>query len=330
MARTEVFELQPSDFAGKPIDQTTAYTLAVALRRALCLNLGIEEAEVGVSAAEQRRNADKQTTYSLYLYDTATGGAGYVSQIAARLPELLRQARKALECPRDCDAACQSCLLTHDTQHHREHLNRRAAITLLAADFLAALELPEELRAFGANSQLEMEPLVLALNREGQSLDATELRVYLGGEAQDWEPLAWRLRDDLTRWKQAGTHVRLIAPVATLKALNASQRDELAALTAYTGAELYQTPDSNPAAASNLPLILELGGTDQRVRWAAREPAALIPRPVWGGGENGGPFVRVAEAQIVAAPARYLATTRLSRRAPSHTGFHRPVHDPRT
>ena len=297
---TEVFELQPSDLAGRPIDQTTAYTFAVALRRALCLHLGIEEAEVGVSAAQQRRDADDQTTYSLYLYDTATGGAGYVSQIAVRLPELLRQARQALECPRNCDAACQSCLLTHDTQHHREHLNRHAAIALLATDFLAALELPEELRAFGAHSQLEMEPLVLALNREGQALDATELRVYLGGAARDWEPLVWRLRDDLARWKQAGASVRLAAPAATLEALNASQRDELAALTAYTGAELYCIPDLNPAMTLNLPLILELGGTDRRVRWAAREPAALIPRPGWGGGENGGPFVRVVEAKSLA------------------------------
>ena len=93
-AHTEIFELQPRDFAGKPIDQTTAYTLAVALRRALCMNLGIEEAEVGVSAAHNREMRRIKATYSLYLYDTATGGAGYVSQIAARLPELLRQARK--------------------------------------------------------------------------------------------------------------------------------------------------------------------------------------------------------------------------------------------
>ncbi|MBL8253272.1 MAG: hypothetical protein JNJ76_06710, partial [Candidatus Competibacter sp.] len=49
------------------------------------------------------------------------------------------------------------------------------------------------------------------------------------------------------------------------------------------------------------PSILELGGTDRRVRWAAREPTALIPCPVWGGGEHGGPFVRVAEAEPLAS-----------------------------
>ena len=294
---TEVFELQPRDLAGKPIDQTTAYTLAVALRRALCMTLGIEEAEVGVVAAPSRTVENQEATYSLYLYDTATGGAGYVSQTAPRLPELLRQTRALLECPRDCDTACQSCLLTHDTQHHRDHLNRHAAIALLATDFLAALELPEELRAFGTSSQLEMEPLTLALNREGQRLEVSELRVYLGGATPDWEPLAWRLRDDLGRWRQAGIKVRLLASAADLDALNTSQRNELAALTAYSGAELYRIPAASPATSAHLPLILELGSLDQRVRWAAREFSALLPGPLWGGGQTGGPFIRAAETQ---------------------------------
>ena len=296
---TDIFELQPSDYTGKPVEKTTAYTLGVALRRALCLYLGIEETEVGVSVAEQRRDHDQQTTHSLYLYDMATGGAGYVSQIVPCLPQLLRQARQALECPHDCDAACQSCLLTHDTQHHRESLNRHDAIALLTRDFLAALELPAELSVFGTDSQLEMEPLVLALNRKEQSLDATELRVYLGGDLQDWEPLDWRLRDSLMHWRQAKTLIRLMVPAATLDVLDASQRDELAVLITYTGAEIYRTPDLNLANPSDLPLILELGGRDRQVRWAARESVALIPRSVWGGGEYGGPFIRVTREKAL-------------------------------
>ncbi|MBE2294707.1 MAG: DEAD/DEAH box helicase [Phycisphaerales bacterium] len=295
--RTEVFELQPLNFVGKPIDRTAAYTLAVALRCALCKTLGIEETEVGVAAAPSRAVENQEATYSLYLYDTATGGAGYVSQIAALLPKLLRQARQALDCPHDCDAACQSCLLTHDTQHHRDYLNRHTAIALLATDFLAALDLPDNLRAFGTNSQLEIEPLTLALNREGQQMEATELRVYLGGAVPDWEPLAWRLRNDLGRWRQAGVNVRLIASAANLDALNASQRNELAALTAYSGAELYCVSALNLATTANLPPILELGSTNRRVRWAARESTALLPGPLWGSGQAGGPFIRATEKQ---------------------------------
>jgi len=234
--------------------------------------------------------------YSLYLYDTATGGADYVSQAAARLPELLQDARKALDCPHGCDAACQGCVLTHDTQYHLEDLDRHRALELLSDAFLNGLALPAELRAFGSYSQLEMEPLILALNREGQRLAVTELRVYLGGETQEWEPLAWRLRGELIRWSQNGASVRLIASSVTLEGLNASQRDELAALIAYTGAELWQSTPSG----SDLPLILELGAADKRVRWAAQAISALVPRPTWGGGEQGGPFVRMKETQPLA------------------------------
>ena len=293
VTQTELFELQLCDTDSRPINQQTAYTLAVAMRRALCAALGIEEAEVGAWAAPSRTASGE--TYSVYLYDTATGGAGYVSQVAGRLPYLLRQARSVLHCPRDCDAACQGCVLTHDTQHHVESLNRHAALRLLSDSFLEALALPTSLRAFGPESQMEMEPLILALNREAQHSPMTELRVYLGGEASDWEPLAWRLRDHLARWVDTEMQVCLIVPSNTLDRLIPTQRDELAALTAYTGAELWRVPSEPSERMSALPMILELGGTDQRVRWAAREDTALVPRPAWGGGEPGGPFVRVHE-----------------------------------
>ena len=297
VTHTEVFELQLHDADGKPIDRIAAYTVAVALRRAFCGTLGIEEAEVGATVGVSR--AGREAAYSVYLYDTATGGAGYVSQITTNLPELLRLARVVLDCPHGCDAACQGCLLTYDTQHHLADLNRHTAISLLSESFLAALKLPEELRVFGPHSQLEMEPVPLALNREWQQHTVHELRIYLGGKVEDWEPLAWRLRDDLTRWRQTSATVRLIVSTSALHKLNSSQRDELAALIAYSHAELYHTPDINQVAG--LPLIAELGGVDQRVRWVASKTDALIPRPAWGSGETGGLFVRTTESQALSA-----------------------------
>ena len=297
VTHTEVFELQLHEADGKSIDRTAAYSVAVALRRAFCGTLGIEEAEVGATVGVSR--AGREEVYSVYLYDTATGGAGYVSQITTHLPELLRLARAALDCPRGCDAACQGCLLTHDTQHHLADLNRHTAISLLSESFLAALELPVELQAFGPHSQLEMEALPLALNREWQQQSVQELRIYLGGKVGDWEPLAWRLRDDLTRWRQTGATVRLMIPSAVLNKLHGSQRDELATLITYTNAELYRITDLHQIAG--LPLLVELGGTNRRIRWVASKPDALIPRPDWGSGDAGGPFVRAEESQALSA-----------------------------
>ena len=316
--RTDLLELQLRDpGTGRPLDRTAAYTLGVALRRSLCQKLGIEEGEVG-TAALPTRDRDGTPAYSVYLFDTASGGAGYSSQAPMLLPELLRDARAVLECPRCCDNACQACVLTVDSQHQLDNLNRHAALDLLSVNFLDALALPQFLRAFGEHTHLEMEPLPLALSREWQRLPARELRVHLGGDADRWEPLAWSLRHDLVRFFEAGVTVRLLLPQRTLADLQDSQRGELAVLASFSRAEVYET--SVPATAGGLPLCIELAAEDQVVGWAASDPAALAPAPGWGSGGQGWSYVRAVGRGLTPLPAgaRQLAPDALR---PSSTGL---------
>lgn len=296
--QTEILELQLRGIDGKPLDKSTAYTLAIALRRALCLLLGIEESEIGAHASPAR-NEQGQSTFALYLYDTATGGAGYVSQASARLPELFRKAVGVLDCPKDCDSACQGCVLTYDTQHHLDDLNRHAAKQLLSAAYLDGLDIPLHLRAFGSESHLEMEPLILALNREWQRHDISLVRVYIGGDAKFWEPLAWRLRDELSRLNSAEIQLQLIAPAKSLDDLNASQRSELAALVSFVDAELYGAKSISVAGSPALPLILEIGSERFHVCWVASDESALLPFPRWGNGDNGVQYVLRRKEQAI-------------------------------
>ncbi len=312
-ARTDLIELQLRNLiTGRPLDKTTAYTLGVGLRRALCLRLGIEEDEVG-AVALQGRDPDGHPAYSLYLFDTASGGAGYVTQAPGLLATLLRDVRRILDCPRGCDAACQACVLTYDSQHQLASLDRHKALELLSDEFLHALALPSALRAFGDASQLEMEPLPLALSREWQQLAGTELRVHLGGAAAEWEPLAWSLRYDLVRLAEAGVQARLFIAKGVLDALQASQRSELATLAAFARLDVFQTETGT--AADALPICLELGATDRSIRWAASDQRALAPNPEWGSGASGIAFVRARLPALppVPATARVVATESLRR-----------------
>lgn len=293
--QTEIFEFQPGSIAkGETVNRSAVYTLAVAMRHALCQMIGIEEKEIGVLAAPSR-GLNGEATHSLYLYDTATGGAGYTSQIATNLPQLLRQARHALVCPNDCDAACQGCLLTHDTQHHLDDLNRHQGMALLSDDFLDSIALPKRLQAFGPTTELELEPLLLAARRVLQQFAAKEIRLYLGGDTKAWEPLAWRLRQELGQWKQSGATVLLLVTDSIPDTLSESQRDELAVLALYTGVELARVPPASMASTNGLALVMELGDDIGSVRFAAACASATIPAPDWGGGETGGPFLRIRE-----------------------------------
>ena len=101
------------------------------------------------------------------------------------LPKLLRAAREILACPRACDRACHACLLTFDTQHKLDRLDRNKALQALSQDILAALDLPPELHVFGdGENRYELEPLPVALAREFQRTGATDIQIFLDGDAE--------------------------------------------------------------------------------------------------------------------------------------------------
>ncbi|WP_421621996.1 DEAD/DEAH box helicase [Alkalilimnicola ehrlichii] len=298
---TEVFELQLRGPDGKPIrDKVTSYTFAIALRRAFCSFIGIEEGEIGATVAESR-DQDASPTVSVYLYDTASGGAGYSGQVAAYLPELVRRLKDhVLRCPNDCDSACQSCLLTYETQHHVDQLNRHAALALLSDDFVDAFVLPQEILAFGKKTYLELEPLALAIDREWQRWKFDAIRVYLGGSAGDWEPLDWRFLSTLRRFRERGTQITLVVDAQSLSGLEQSQRDELFVLAVELGADL-QTVSSLAglfAQGGMLP-ALEVTSSSESMRWATTHPEAITPNAQWGSGDSGGRFV---QSSRLAAP----------------------------
>lgn len=312
VTHTEVLELQLHDLAnGRPIDRVTAYSLAVALRQALAQRLGVEEREIGCTVTPSR-SVEGYPAFSIHLFDTASGGAGYVSQAVDWFPELFRKAQGVLACPRGCDVACQGCLLTYDTQHHLDDLDRNRALSLLDDTFFKALELPTAFQAFGPMTRLEMEPLALALRRELQRHAMREIRVFLGGQAEAWTPLDWRLRDELLRLKEAGLTISLIIPQSTLVQLTPAQSDELTVLTTVTGTEVYlaATNSETEEARHRLLRVLEIGHDQHAIRWAASHADALAPTARWGNGEGGAQFVRVyLDHPLPSLPTTWLRTT---------------------
>lgn len=289
---TDVFELQlRQPDLGRAIGASQAYSIAVVLRRALCRSVGIEEDEVGISVGASRGPAS-EPAQSIYLFDVADGGAGYVAQVVSQLPKLLLEAAGLLQC--DCDKACQSCLLRHDTQHHLDLLDRMAALELLDSRFLAALQIPPDLRAFGDDSRLELEPLPMAIRRELQNGGINELRIYLGGKTEYWEPMAWFRGLDAGRWANAGVALSIVLPKPHLDKLAPSQANELAAIIAYANARVVVSPamvTSGRAAEVKLPRVLEAAGLNRSLRWVVSQRDALAPNGTWGSGTNEARFV---------------------------------------
>ena len=133
---TDVFELQLFELQ----DRGTALSLGIALRRAFCARLGIEEQEVGV-CARLGWAPDETTLQSIFLYDEGTGGNGYVAALRDHVAPALCASIHVLDCGKQCDAACHGCLLTFDTQYDSAKLDRHKARAFLTDERLAGLDI---------------------------------------------------------------------------------------------------------------------------------------------------------------------------------------------
>lgn len=278
---TDVFELQLSDpVTGVPLNNdVAAYSLATALRQALAEELGINDREISCASIPSRTPTN-QLARSIVLYDTSTGGAGFVAAAASNLPRLLERAREILACKKNCDTACHSCLLTYDTQHDLKRLNRHEALAQISPQLLKGLSLPKELHFFGPHSRLEFDELHFALYREMQRSDVDELRLYLGGNTDNWDFLDWPIRSSLLKWASEERKVIVLAKKEAIFSLDSSVANPLASLIEAGGIELREIiQHEDDLRVQNL--IAEVGGGQRSVRWATTSPDCLIPSEFW-------------------------------------------------
>ena len=111
------------------MDDVTALSIGIALRSSFCRVIGIQEDEVGVTV-RQAKAEDGRLCQSVFLYDMAAGGNGYVAALRDHVGAALRGALGVLDCPRQCDAACHACLLTFGSQYEVARLDRHRALTV--------------------------------------------------------------------------------------------------------------------------------------------------------------------------------------------------------
>jgi ATP-dependent helicase YprA (DUF1998 family) len=277
---TDVCELQLwHPITGKPLGDRTVYTtLAVALRHAVAEHLGVDPREIGWAL----KAGGEQPT--IVLYDTADGGAGYVSGLADVFPELIVGLRKHLDCPRACEAACHACLLGYDTQWHVDHLDRRKALGALPQELDKVFQLPPELQVLGAATRQELFPLGEAFERALQGRTPRAVRVHLGAGG-DWEMAHWPMVSRLRSLSEQNVSVSLVLPEHRLAGLTWSEARELY-LHAQAGRFHLLASRDGAASVGRASLLLELEATPRGQRWALLHGTSPAPGPDWGRGDG--------------------------------------------
>lgn len=165
-------------------DKVLSTSLATAMRLAFCEMEGISDSELGVSV-QSRSSPEGNPASSIFIFDKASQGAGYATQLAEKLPQVLTYAYEfAKSCAGLCDKACHACLLDFETQHHISKLDRHSIAEYFdTTRLLERLDVPEERRFFGAQSRSELLNAQSLLNLKGGR--AKEIDVFISGNK--WE-----------------------------------------------------------------------------------------------------------------------------------------------
>ena len=124
---TDVFELQVAGL----VDDVAAMSLGIALRSAFCRLIGVQEEEIGVAVREARSQKGGRCQ-SMFLFDMAAGGNGYVAALRDHVGTALKGAAGILDCRKRCDAACEACLLSYGSQYEAHRLDRHRALQFAA------------------------------------------------------------------------------------------------------------------------------------------------------------------------------------------------------
>ncbi len=292
---TDVFELQLLELN----DEGTALSLGIALRHAFCLNIGIEDEEVGLTVRPAKAT-DGTIQQSIFLYDVAEGGNGYVAALREHVGTALKAAVDVLDCVKECDAACHGCLLTYGTQHDWAKLDRLEALAFLTGERLAGLTLHPRDRFLGPGSRLLTRPLSRHLVEVTGEPGMEEIQLWVGGDAESWEVEEFPLYSAMLRWVNDECSVRLFVAPTALACLNEGSRHALASLVAAGRGriQVYNVPAND---AANGTIIAAVGGVDARIVWAM--PGGIAPmNATWGQHPEDGPIIYAKNEGALPAP----------------------------
>jgi len=178
--KTDFCEIRLKDEHQRYTSNTTLlYSLGSVFSKELAHFLAVEESEISFGVKHY------ETFSTIFIFDTAKGGAGYSSQFVSYADQVFNQARQKLSAC-DCDEACTKCLIDRNTQWHVDKLDRKAALAWLAR--ATDQQIPAELLVL----RPDLKPLIGGISNEISRLrylnKIQSVRLYGSAEPGSWAP----------------------------------------------------------------------------------------------------------------------------------------------
>jgi ATP-dependent helicase YprA (DUF1998 family) len=289
---TDVVEIQPVGLESEGV----AWAVISALREALVRRLGVEPGELGM-AVRAAFTPLGQRTHSLFLYDRASGGAGFAPQAAGQYESLLADASTVLDCHQPgCTRGCSACVLTADLHKQQETIDRIGALAWARAASTALASVADVDRA-APDAQLARavaDEIAAAIDRGLRAVTIwpsadSDVAALMEGS---FPMLARHIGDH-------GARVTLVVDPAWLASLDAAAR--LALRDAAVSLALDLRQGTAPTFANGARAVAATGA-ESATLWASRDQAAATLGAGWGQGASA-PVVRITAGKPVLAAA---------------------------
>lgn len=197
------------------IDDCTLYSLGVIITRKLSEVLGINDGEIGFGL-----NGDY---HSVFIYDTAIGGAGYSTLLREYSSQVLDAAMEDLQnC--DCEKACTHCLVDRRTQWSLDLLDRHAALSWLEMEKESRTAPQEAKSIFGENVWAITSDISTEIFSMANSGNLRQLFFCLSTDVSRWDPDGFPYLRTMSEMERNGCSVSfLLKSSLQLNALRPTQ-----------------------------------------------------------------------------------------------------------
>ena len=256
-----------------------AWAAGAALRESLARWLGIEPRELGISVAARGGPLGRRVP-SIYLFDEASGGAGYAPRLLDDIYHVFERASRVLDCPKECEMGCSACVLAADLYKQQGKLDRRAALTAVQAFLAKNAELPAEDRAVpDAKAVNDAANAILLRARNGDSV------TVFAPDAFDLAELSSiKMRSFFSSASARGVPVTLVLTPASFNNLGEVERRSLRDAAIRNEFRLALGEAERGCFGNHR--IAELVSHDSAKGFFSRDENAAQPGERWGVGET--------------------------------------------
>ena len=239
--QTDFVEIRFRDEKGNLInDEETVFSLGVILTQKLAEKIGINSQEINFGVKQY------QNYSSIFIYDTAKGGAGYSIRFNELKENVIDMSKGTLSNCK-CERACDKCLINRDSQWSLDKLNRQKALKWLELEINSRNQVPKNIKNNFLNNVYSLTANFSAeLNKVLINPDLSKVTFFIDNSIESWKPENWDFYDIAKKLRQKGISVCFAfnQPTTDLTSLSASQLSVLAEMRMSFKLQIYSAPEN--------------------------------------------------------------------------------------